>query len=356
MSGSSPKAPDYTPLAVASEKAAQLGYDMGKLQLDFASKQLDFSKQQYDETKPLIQQVVDSQLASQNETQAQGRDYYDYLKNTYRPLEQQMVSDTQNFDTDAYREQLAQKAASDAGLAFQNTRASNERAMMSMGVNPNSGKFASLANQSALDLAANRASAMNQTRTAAEATGYARNLDAIGLGKGLTGASTGAYGVALSAGNSAAGNAQIAGNNYQQGMNNSAGTMGQGIGTMQNGLNTQMNGLNSILDSQTSIYGVDAQSSDGIGKLAGTLGSAAILAKYSDRRLKQDIVLIGAYPNGLNKYEFSYRADPSRRFVGVMADEVKLVFPEAVPVDKNGFMAVDYGMLGIAMREVVPCH
>lgn len=260
--GGDVKAPDYTPVAAASERAAELGFEMGNLQLDFA-------RQQYEEAKPMIQQVVDAQIASQNETQTQGRDYYNYLKDTYRPLEQQMVADTQNFNTDAYREQLAQKAASDAGLAFENTRAANERSMMSMGVNPNSGKFAALNRQSELGLAAQRAGAMNQTRQSAEAMGYARTTDAIGLGKGLSGASVGAYTAALNAGNSASANSQSAGNNYQNAMNN-------GIGTMQTGLNTQMSGLNNILANQTSIYNSDAQNSGGLGKLAGQLGAAAL--------------------------------------------------------------------------------
>ena len=63
-----------------------------------------------------------------------------------------------------------------------------------MGVNPNSGRFAGMQNATGLQQAAMRANAMTGTRQQAEQMGYARQLDAAGLGRGLAGASLGAYG------------------------------------------------------------------------------------------------------------------------------------------------------------------
>lgn len=76
----------------------------------------------------------------------------------------------------------------------------------------------------------------------------------------------------------------------------------------------------------------------GLFGLAGSLGSAAILA--SDRRMKRDIVKVGELPNGLALYRFRYKAGGPEQ-VGVMADEVERVMPEAVAVDR-GFKVVDY--------------
>ena len=67
------KAPDYGPLAQASKEAAQIMSDLGYEQLDFA-------RQQYDEMSPLLKSITQQQLDIANETQAQGRDYYDYQK------------------------------------------------------------------------------------------------------------------------------------------------------------------------------------------------------------------------------------------------------------------------------------
>ncbi len=41
-----------------------------------------------------------------------------------------------------------------------------------------------------------------------------------------------------------------------------------------------------------------------------------------------------------------------RRYMGVMADEVLERFPEAVIMSQDGYMQVDYEMLGIEFKEV----
>ena len=61
---------------------------------------------------------------------------------------------------------------------------------------------------------------------------------------------------------------------------------------------------------------------------------------WSDRRLKKNIQKIGQLENGLNVYTFNYIWD-STLTVGVMADEVRKVKPEAV-ININGFDLVDY--------------
>ena len=69
--------------------------------------------------------------------------------------------------------------------------------------------------------------------------------------------------------------------------------------------------------------------------------------------MKDDIELVGEYPNGLNMYEFSYKVDrDKRRYRGVMADEVLGAFPDAVVYDDSGFAGVRYDMLGIEMVRV----
>jgi len=142
-----------------------------------------------------------------------------------------------------------------------------------MGVNPNSGRFAASQQAAATSNAAQRAALMNQTRQKADAVGYARQLDAAGLGRNLTGASQGAYGVALNAGNSAVSNAGVPGQQRMQGM-------AQGIGTMQSGMGMQMDGLGSVLNAQNSVYQAglqaNAQEAAAIGQGIGMVGGAAV--------------------------------------------------------------------------------
>ena len=196
---------------------------------------------------------------------------------------------------------------------------------------------------------------MTGARDRAEQLGYARKLDAVGLGRGLSGASTAAYGAATGAGTAATGTGMAAGNQYMGGM-------AQGAGTIMGGYQTGMQGLSNIVNSQTSIYNnaMNAQgqmfgSVLGAGATlgAGYMGMLGAQAQGSDRRLKENIELVGKDENsGLNIYEFDYIGIPNRRFRGVMADEVETVMPSAVEYDDMGYASVDYAAIGMRMVEV----
>lgn len=83
----------------------------------------------------------------------------------------------------------------------------------------------------------------------------------------------------------------------------------------------------------------------GLFGLAGTLGGAAMKygpALISDARLKDNIRRIGTADNGLPIYAFQYKGDDTPR-MGLMAQDVLHVKPDAVVTMPNGFMAVDYG-------------
>lgn len=94
-------------------------------------------------------------------------------------------------------------------------------------------------------------------------------------------------------------------------------------------------------------------SSDSMGpSTAGTIGKliGTGLSIFSDRRLKENISRVGTYPNGLPMYEFNYR-DGKQRLRGVMSDDVRAKYPEAVTV-VSGFDAVNYRMIGVEMETV----
>lgn len=85
------------------------------------------------------------------------------------------------------------------------------------------------------------------------------------------------------------------------------------------------------------------------GIIAG-LGGKLLGGIFSDRRLKENIVPVGTYPNGLPMYEFNYKGG-EQRMRGVMSDDVRQKYPEAVD-EANGFDVVHYDMLGIEMETV----
>jgi hypothetical protein len=87
----------------------------------------------------------------------------------------------------------------------------------------------------------------------------------------------------------------------------------------------------------------------GLGTKAAAQGAAASF--FSDRRLKTDIELIGE-ENGHNLYSFKYRQGGDSTFIGVMADEVEKVDPEAIIEDPSGYKKVNYERIGVKMRLV----
>jgi len=65
----------------------------------------------------------------------------------------------------------------------------------------------------------------------------------------------------------------------------------------------------------------------------------------SDITVKRDSIKVGQLDNGLNLYRFKYLWS-DKEFVGVMAQEVQEVLPEAVFQTPDGLLNVDYDMVG----------
>ena len=112
------------------------------------------------------------------------------------------------------------------------------------------------------------------------------------------------------------------------------------LGASQMGYNAQMGDFNARNAAQSNF-------NSGLMGLGGTLGAAAIM---SDIRTKENIKPIGWLPNGLPVYEYEYKPEWKAeaghgKFVGVMAQEVEQVMPEAVITRPDGYKMVNYGVL-----------
>jgi hypothetical protein len=84
-----------------------------------------------------------------------------------------------------------------------------------------------------------------------------------------------------------------------------------------------------------------ANTNSGIFNLGGAIAGAI---PWSDRRLKEDIQSLPGDLAGAPLYAFRYKAFPHVIHVGVMADEVKILHPDAV-VPVGEFDTVDYDLL-----------
>ena len=110
------------------------------------------------------------------------------------------------------------------------------------------------------------------------------------------------------------------------------------LGAAQMGYNAQMGDFNAKQAAQANFN----QGLMGLG--------AAGIPLMSDIRTKENIKAIGWLPNGLPVYEYEYKPEwkdeaGHGKFIGVMAQEVEMVKPEAVFTRPDGYKMVNYGVL-----------
>jgi hypothetical protein len=79
--------------------------------------------------------------------------------------------------------------------------------------------------------------------------------------------------------------------------------------------------------------------------------AGALFAKggeISDVRLKRDIVEVGRLDNGIGLYRYRYLWS-DEVYVGVMAQEVARIMPDAVTRGSDGYLRVNYERLGLRL-------
>lgn len=194
--GGKGSAPDPNPGMLASAEAAK---ETAEAQKEIARNTLDFYKQQYNDMKPVLQEVLAGQVDTQREAMRQGKEYEQYMKDTFRPLEERLAEDAMRYDTEAGREQLARRAVGDIGSAFQQMRGQGTRQARAMGLQPGSGRFAQLNQQLNLQEALARAAASTGAREGALDKSRALKYDAAALGRGLPSNITGSQQIGLAA-------------------------------------------------------------------------------------------------------------------------------------------------------------
>lgn len=102
---------------------------------------------------------------------------------------------------------------------------------------------------------------------------------------------------------------------------------------------------NASRTSNTTNQGSFLATMTGVGRLLGGAGAAYESGIFSDRRLKRNIVRIGELLNGIPTYLFQY-LNHAPFYIGVMADDVEKVKPEAVKTGRFGFKSVNYALVG----------
>lgn len=257
IGGDAPAPPDTTPMANATKESAEVMAALGR-------EQLAESKRQYDINRETADPVVKAQLALMEQSKIQGDDYYNYMKETGRPIEQQMAAEATTAGSEQMQDEAAGRAVADVRKGRTSAINAAIRAGLRFGMSSNKIGTGVLGDAGAAGSA--EAAAANAGRTQEKATGWAKKLDVAGLMRGLPGASQGAYSVALNSGNSAVDNTMKPGNALLAGNMGGASLIGQGQ-------QFNMSGNQAILGANQAAYNSQVQAnsanSAGLGNLLG---------------------------------------------------------------------------------------
>lgn len=215
--------------------------------------------------------------------------YYSHWQNNYKPVEEQLISDAKNYNSDAYAEQQAQLAIGDVAAQYANQKQQTALNMSKYGIDPSSGQFMGQMNALGINQAAATAAAANNARQAAVQLGWDKNLQLANLGiqyAGITNNATSALNQTASTG-SAATNSSLAGasNSSTQQLSNIGGLAQTGLNSYQTLSNAwgQFGQLaNNMYSNQISAWQAqqqaNASSSAGIGSLVGSVATTAAVA------------------------------------------------------------------------------
>ena len=277
----SPKPPKPDPLI---GQAAKQNADIAQQQLDVAREQLAWEKDRAKTQDPLIQKIVDQQIASGDANAARAESQWETYRKLFAPVEERMVQDANTFDSRERQERMAAEAAADVARSYRGALEANQRAMERLGVNPSSGKYQSITNDINLGLARDSAGAMNKARRDTELQGMAMRQGTAQFGRSMptTGIATDA--AALNAGNSAAGNLATQAGLHNAGTNAAQNWFGGATGANSAAGNLALGQYQGQLNAWQQASQNSASSAAGLGNLIGQLGSAYMMKPVALRR------------------------------------------------------------------------
>lgn len=285
-----PPAPDYSQIAAASEKAAQLQFELGKEQLAWA-------KEQYGKDSEIYNKLVDGFMDDMETTSANAEKDREFYEQNFQPLEKELAEEAKNYDTTERR--TKEMGAAQAGIAqqYDAQRENAQRELEAYGIDPSSTRYAALDVGMRTAQAAAQAAAGTAANNRVEDVGRALRSEAINVGRGYPGQVAGSYGTSSQMGGQAG---QLTGQATSVGgqtMGNPQGYFGganASLGTWGNTLNTQY-------QNQLDRWKANQQASSGFGSALGLIGGIAGKAfGLAEGGAVPDPRDVGAIPEGMS--------------------------------------------------------
>ena len=350
--GTKIEAPTPDPyIGLAQKQTSQLSADYMEL---WKSDIWPGMKQQATDQQKLSQEQVSLNMEMQKRQMEIAEEQYQRYKTVFQPLQDDIVKQANEYDTAGNQERLASSALGDVNTQFENQRQQTRMQGRAYGIDPTSGRYQGAENANSVMQAGTAAAASTRARDAAVQLGWAKKMDAIGLGSGIFSNQATSTGLALNAGNSAISAGQVPMSNFSSMTASGGSAFGTGMAGYNSAGQLGVQKYGADINAYNSQQQANAQSSAGIGSAIGAIGAAAMkyapaMIAASDIRTKENIAHIGTTPAGHNLYEFEYKKAfkdkpfaGHGRFQGVMAHEIERAIPEAVFTTKDGYKAVDY--------------
>ena len=304
-------------LAESSERVANR-------QLDIQERLIPYFQQRQEELDALTREATDTQLGIMRQQASQAEDYYNYGKETFRPVEQSVVAQAMRDSTPEAYERYASNAAARSGKAFESVQAASERSMRTMGVSP--ANRSGVNRQNAMDLAAARGASFNQAYDQAEQRGWSRKVDATSLGRNLPAASTASAQAATGAGSAATGGANDAGRTAGSTIGTPAQYGGLGVSNMGNAVNANNSIINAPGDGTMQAVGGILGAWAGSGFKTSDKG-----VKRNRRKLNPEEALEGNLKEEVEAWEYDdVHDDGQGTHVGGMAQGIRRAHGEKV--------------------------
>jgi hypothetical protein len=356
-----------------------------------AQDQLAFGRQQYNDIRPFLTDYLNQQkdfttaslsnlqeqTSAAAESRRQATETYNRYATNFAPRETQFVNEAFGYATPARMDERAGAARADVSTAFGAARDNALRTMQGYGLDPTQGAFARTLQASNIAQAAAGAAAGTMARTQTEEQGRQYELAGLEVGQrlpaqaigqaglslqqtasGLGGAAIGGGGIGAANQNMYATTAatgsptsyaslsnpytQLAGAYGSQGVN-LYGQGNQALGNAGQAIIGAGNVLNAGFSNQMDVYRQQSANAIAPFQILGNVAGMALgrFGMPSDRRFKTDIERVGTLDNGLPVYVYRYVGSPAFQ-IGLMADEVEKLHPNAVVTDPQGYKYVDY--------------
>jgi len=276
--GGSAPSPDPRIGEAALEQA-----ELGKQWLDFAKVEAGNAKERQKVLDDLTARIGEQQINTQDQANEWSKEDRSRWENVFRPIEDRIVKDANEWDSPERQSDRAAEAKADVMTNASQQKGATERNLASMGVNPNSGRYAGATKAVEQNTALAGAGAQNKARNQVRTEGMALRSDAANMGRGLPSQAAQGAALGLKAGNSALagqtganrearGSVDIMGQGYQGAMAGNAG--------MMDGLNTQYNNqLNAWSTNRQAAAQESAGFWGGLGQAAGTAGALMVSSK-----------------------------------------------------------------------------